>query len=113
MKLVNTIIAVALLGSTAWAQDGTSNKPSLPVADGAPIPLTRAVIVRYDKDGTIELQESGKKAQRVKLAVQPIFFDRDGRMIDPAKADLKPGVKVLVHYMPDDGVMIIDRLILE
>lgn len=113
MKLIKTIMAIALLGSTAWAQDGTSNKPSLPVADGAPIPLTRAVVVRYDNDGTIELQETGKKAQRVTLAVQPIFFGRDGRLIDPAKGDVKPGAKVLVHYMPDGDEMIIDRLILE
>ena len=114
MKLIRIIMAVALLACTAaWAQDGNSSKPSLPVADGTPIPLTRAIVVRYDNDGTIELQETGKKAQRVKLAVQPVFFGRDGEMLDPAKANIKPGTKVLVHYMPDGDDMIIDRLILE
>jgi hypothetical protein len=91
---------------------GASN-PSLPTADGAPIPLVRAVVVRYGNDGTIELQETGKKAERVKLAVQPLFFAPDGKMLDPRTATLKPGVKVLVHYMPDGNLMIVDRLILE
>jgi hypothetical protein len=113
MKLIRIILAVALLGCTAWAQDGPSSNPSLPVADGPPIPLTRAVIVRYDNDGTIELQETGKSAQRVNLATQPVLIGRDGRMLDPKKVAIAPGTKVLVHYMPDGNLMIIDRLILE
>lgn len=115
MKLIRTIttMAVVVLGGTAQAQNSASSKPSLPVADGTPIPLTRAVVGRYDHDGTIELQETGKNAQRVKLAVQPLFFARDGKMLDPKNVTLKPGVKVLVHYMPDGDLMIVDRIILE
>jgi hypothetical protein len=115
MKLIRTImmVAVALLACIAQAQEHGPNNPSLPVAHGTPIPLVRAVVVRYENDGTIELQETGKKAQRVKLAVQPFFFAPDGKMLDPHTVSLKPGVKVLVHYMPDGNQMIADRLILE
>jgi hypothetical protein len=115
MKLIRTvtITAIMLLGCITEAQEQTSSTPSLPSADGPSIALTRAVVVRYDHDGTIELQESGKKAKRVKLAVQPLFLGHDGKLIEPQNVNLKPGVKVLVHYMPDGDLMIVDRIILE
>src|SRR5882724_7153096 len=112
MKTIISIVLSGFLAASLYAQEQSSAKPSLPIANAPAIPLTAAVVVRYEQDGIIELQETGKKAERVKLAVHPVFIDRDGRLLNPALASIKPGTKVLVHLMPDRSLQIVDRIII-
>ena len=113
MKAIVSTLLSGLITATLLAQSSPATKPSLPVANGTPIPLTAAVVVRYNNDGTIELQETGKHAQQLKLAVHPVFIDRNGKLIPPGPGAINPGAKVLVHYMPYGSETIVDRLIVQ
>jgi hypothetical protein len=114
MKLYTLIALLTLLWAPCLsAQTAASLNPSLPVADGTPIPLKRAVITGFIGNGSIEIQETGKAPERFTLATQPVFIAADGKMFEPSSLTLRNGTRVLVHFMPDGGRMIIDRVILQ
>jgi hypothetical protein len=114
MKLHTAIAFLTLLSTPClYAETAASSEPSLPVADGTPIPLSRAVLTGLVSDGTIEIQETGKEPARFTLATSAIFIAANGKMFDPFSVTLERGRKVLVHFMPDGNKMIIDRVFLQ
>lgn len=105
-----SLLLVIWFTQTAHPQTAAA---SVPIADSTPIPLKRAVVLSYSDDGMIEVQETGKDAARLRLAVQPVFLRTDNTSFEPSSATLWRGTKVLLHVMQDGNETIVDRVILD
>jgi len=95
------IVLSGFLAASLYAQEQSSAKPSLPIANAPAIPLTLLWSSGMSRMESLSCRKP-VRSERVKLAVHPVFIDRDGRLLNPALASIKPERKCSFTLCPID-----------
>ena len=95
----------------AFAQSLPAADSSLPVIAGTPVPLTSAVVNTVVSDTMIELQIGSQSPTQYRIAKHPVYIGPTGSPVDASM--IKPGARIMVHFMEDGSETIIDRIFLQ
>src|SRR6266571_1434167 len=104
MKKVILSMALAVAAPFAWAQ----------VTETTTTTEGSGTITELRPGGTIVLKESAGPRQ-YRFGKRVVYVTRSGRELDEAtvKSKITVGAPVRVHYMNEDGNMVVDRVILD
>lgn len=99
-------MALAVAAPFAWAQVTETTTTTTTEGSGT--------ITELRPGGTIVLKESAGPRQ-YRFGKRVVYVTRSGRELDEAtvRARITVGAPVHVHYMPEGGNMVVDRVILD
>ena len=105
------VLIMLVCFSHALAQSPPPADSSLPVIGGTPLPLTSATVSAIVPDKMLAIQTGAGSPVQYRIAKQPVYAGLAGGAVDPST--IKPGMKVLVHFMEDGNETIIDRIFVQ